>query len=60
VTRELPEPVRQELRSVEDLQEVVNKLRSEMEMLRKELADEEWALRPAGSHEFHPLQSIVQ
>jgi len=46
VTRELPEPVRQELRSVEDLQEVVNKLRSEMEMLRKELADEEWALRP--------------
>jgi hypothetical protein len=54
VTRELPEPVRQELRSVEDLQEVVNKLRSEMEMLRKELADEEWALRPAGSHEFIP------
>jgi hypothetical protein len=29
------------LPSVEDLQEVVNKLRSEMETLRKELADEE-------------------
>jgi hypothetical protein len=41
VTRELPEPVREELPSVEDLQEVVNKLRSEMETLRKELADEE-------------------
>ena len=41
VTRQLPEPVREELPSVEDLQEVVHKLRSEMEMLRKELADEE-------------------
>ena len=41
VTRELPEPVREELPSVEDLQEVVHKLRSEMETLRKELADEE-------------------
>jgi hypothetical protein len=41
VTRELPEPVREELPSVEDLQEVVNKLRSEMEMLRKELPDVE-------------------
>ncbi len=41
VTRELPEPVWEELPSVEDLQEVVNKLRSEMETLRKELADEE-------------------
>ena len=40
VTRELPEPVREELPSVEDLQEVVHKLRSEMESLRKELADE--------------------
>ena len=40
VTRELPEPVREELPSVEDLQEVVNKLRSEMESMRKELADE--------------------
>lgn len=58
MTRELPEPVRQELRSVEDLQEVVNKLRSEMEMLRKELADEEWALRPAGSHEFIPSSQL--
>ena len=41
VTRQLPEPVREELPSVEDLQEVVHKLRSEMEMLRKELTDEE-------------------
>ena len=41
VTRELPEPVREELPSVEDLQEVVNKLRSEMETLRRELVDEE-------------------
>lgn len=41
VTRELPEPVREELPSVEDLQEVINKLRSEMETLRKELPDEE-------------------
>jgi predicted nuclease of restriction endonuclease-like (RecB) superfamily len=41
VTRELPEPVREELPSVEDLQEVVNKLRPEMETLRNELADEE-------------------
>jgi hypothetical protein len=40
VTRELPEPVREELPSVEDLQEVVSKLRSEMETLRKELANE--------------------
>jgi hypothetical protein len=41
VTHELPEPVGKELPSVEDLQEVVNKLRSEMETLRKDLADEE-------------------
>ena len=41
VTRELPAPMREELPSVEDLQEVVNKLRSEMETLRKESADEE-------------------
>jgi hypothetical protein len=41
VTRELPEPVREELPSVEDLQEVVNKLRSEMESLRKEASDEQ-------------------
>ena len=31
VTRELPAPIREELPSVEDLQEVVTKLRSEME-----------------------------
>jgi hypothetical protein len=31
--RELPEPVRDELPSVEDLKEVVNKLRPEVETL---------------------------
>jgi hypothetical protein len=36
VTRELPAPVRDELPTMEDLQEVVAKLRSEMEQLRKE------------------------
>ena len=41
VTRELPAPMQEELPSVEDLQEVINKLRSEMESLRKELPDEE-------------------
>lgn len=41
VTRELPAPTQEELPSVEDLQEVVNKLRSEMESLRKEVPDEE-------------------
>ena len=35
------EPMREELPTVEDLQEVVNKLRSEMESLRKEAPDEE-------------------
>ena len=35
VTRELPAPMQEELPSVEDLQEVVNKLRSEMETLRR-------------------------
>ncbi len=41
VTRELPARIREELPTVEDLQEVVNKLRSEMDTLRKELPDEE-------------------
>jgi hypothetical protein len=41
VTRELPAPMREELPTVEDLQEVVNKLRSEMENFRKEVPDEE-------------------
>jgi predicted nuclease of restriction endonuclease-like (RecB) superfamily len=36
VTRELPAPMQEELPSVEDLEEVVNKLRSEMETLQKE------------------------
>jgi hypothetical protein len=39
VTRELPAPVRDELPTVEDLQEVVAKLRSEMEQLRQERQD---------------------
>ena len=41
VTRELPAPMREELPTVEDLQEVVNKLRSEMESLRRKTPDEE-------------------
>jgi YhcG PDDEXK nuclease domain len=45
VTRELPEPVREELPSVEDLQEVVNKFRDEMESLRQERSNEESAKR---------------
>jgi len=40
VTRELPEPVREELPSVEDLQDVVKKLHSEIE-LRKEQSGKE-------------------
>ena len=36
VTRELPGAIRDELPTVEDLQEVVTKLRSEMEQLRQE------------------------
>jgi YhcG PDDEXK nuclease domain len=36
VTRELPAPMQKELPSVEDLREVVNKLRSEMETLPRE------------------------
>jgi predicted nuclease of restriction endonuclease-like (RecB) superfamily len=41
VTRELPAPVREELPSVEDLQEVVAKLRAEMDQTGKELPGEE-------------------
>ncbi|WP_130425040.1 PDDEXK nuclease domain-containing protein [Edaphobacter modestus] len=41
VTRELPAPMREELPTVEDLQEVVHKLRSEIEALRKEVPDVE-------------------
>lgn len=40
VTRELPTPIREELPSVEDLQEVVTQLRSEMDHLRQEQQDE--------------------
>ena len=60
VTRQLPEPVREGLPSVEDLQEVVHKLRSEMEMLRKELADEEWGLRCRRKARILAVQTIVQ
>ena len=41
VTRELPAPIQDELPTVEDLQEVVNKLRAEIETLRKEPSDGE-------------------
>src|SRR5260370_12919876 len=41
VTRELPAPIQDELPTVEDLQEVVNKLRTEIHTLRKEPSDEE-------------------
>jgi YhcG PDDEXK nuclease domain len=41
VTRELPAPIREEVPTVEDLQEMVTKLRSEMETLRRERQDEE-------------------
>ena len=41
VTRELPEPVRGELPSVEDLQDVVKKLHSEIETLRMEQSSDE-------------------
>ena len=40
VTRELPAPIRQELPSVEDLQEVVTKLRPDLDQLREERQDE--------------------
>jgi hypothetical protein len=41
VTRELPAPIREEVPTVEDLEEVVTKLRGEMETLRRERQDEE-------------------
>ena len=40
VTRELPTPIREEVPTVEDLEEVVTKLRGEMEALRRERHDE--------------------
>ena len=40
MTRELPAPIRKEVPTVEDLQAVVDKLRPEMESLRKEVPDE--------------------
>ncbi len=40
VTRELPQAIREELPSVEDLQEVVTKLRGEIEALQQEHPDE--------------------
>ena len=41
VTRELPTPIREELPSVEDLREIVSKLRLEMETARWERQDKE-------------------
>jgi hypothetical protein len=41
VTRELPQPIREEVPTVEDLQAVVTKLRDEMKSLRQEGSDEE-------------------
>ena len=41
VTRELPAPIREEVPTVEDLEEVVTKLRGEMETRRREQHDEE-------------------
>jgi hypothetical protein len=41
VTRELPQPIREEVPTVEDLQAVVIKLRAEMESLRQKHSDEE-------------------
>ena len=40
VTRELPTAIREELPSVEDLQEVVTKLRGDIEALQQEQPDE--------------------
>jgi len=40
VTRGLPPPIPEQLPSVEDLQAVVTKLRSEMDLLRQERQDE--------------------
>jgi len=41
VTRELPAPIREEVPTVEDLEEGVTNLRGEMETLRRERQDEE-------------------
>jgi hypothetical protein len=41
VTRELPTFIREELPSVEDLQEIVTKLRSDIEALHQEQPDEQ-------------------
>jgi hypothetical protein len=41
VTRELPQPIREEVPTVEGLQAVVTKLRDEMKSLRQEGSDEE-------------------
>ena len=41
VTRELPAPLQQDLPSIEDLQEVVEKLRNELEAVREGQNEEE-------------------
>jgi hypothetical protein len=40
VTRELPAPIQDELPTVEDLQEVINKLHSELQTMREDSNDE--------------------
>jgi hypothetical protein len=52
VTRELPAPMQEELSSVEDLQEVVDKLRSEMESCRKKCPMRNKVLRINGKRGF--------
>ena len=52
VTRELPAPMQEELPSVEDLQEVVDKLRSEMESCRKKCPMSNKVLRINGKRGF--------
>jgi hypothetical protein len=41
VTRELPAPIREQVPTVEDLQEVVTKVRDEMNALRREHDNED-------------------
>ena len=60
VTRELPEPVREELPSVEDLQDVVKKLHSEIETLRTEQSGEEQRDADLRTTRFDRTRSIVQ
>jgi integrase len=60
VTRELPGEVRDELPTVEDLQEVVANLRSEMKLLRQERDEELHLDSPGESDCRHVVATIVQ